>query len=139
MLLRISLSLIILLTAGNKSFSQIREFKMLLLEFTDNIIAGAYNEKFVYRRWRSRMVNAKNSRNVGRLLIRLEKNFNSGTMRSNWRNQQRHWENQLRNAESVSEIANALYRLEIGMNWSATMGGWQNRRRLWVKKIQTLY
>lgn len=119
--------------------SQIREFKVIFLEFTDNIKPDSFRQNFSYNSWKSQFFGTRGSKGLRNLLMKFEFNLRNSIKKNEWDNIRSNWLKRLSRAVSISEISEALYRLEINIRWNATFPGWQKKRRLWVKKIQSLY
>ncbi len=119
--------------------SQIPEFKMLVLQFTDSMVRRAFYRHFSYRRWKRRFRRISGERRIARYILLLERKIRRRMKKSSWDDKRRQWRRRLKHSVSISEIAHAIYLLEINLQWNATRGYWNRRRRFWVRRIKSLY
>jgi hypothetical protein len=115
------------------------EFKILFLQFSDEIKHEAFRSGFSYRSWKDRFLDASTAGELSRYFIRLSRGIRRRYKTRKFLSEHRSWRKGLRGAVSISEIAEALYKFEVGLKWQASSPRWQAQRNLWVKKIQSLY
>ncbi len=119
--------------------AQIPEFKILVLQFTDNLNTTSLKKSFDYKKWKKRFLKITKAKHIARHLLILEKNVKANRKKSSWDDKKKQWRKRTSNALSISEVAHALYNFEINLEWKATKGGWSKKRRLWVKRVKSLY
>lgn len=120
-------------------FSQVTEFKILLLHFSNSMKKKVYKNNFSYPQWIEKIRTAKTPKRIARLILIFEQNIKSRYKQSIFEKRRKKWLKSLKRAVSISETAEALYKLEVGIKFTATYPRWLKLRKLWVKKIQSLY